>query len=146
MSQLVRVWYLSHRRPAKAQASLQIRVVLPEPSLFVHMKNGRPKMSLQPDGRWHTIAYCFWCRSCRHLHRHSFLSALYLLNQLVDFDQTGTDTLVGQSKFWWPWPHFWRSHQHFECQILTKKACLHPISWIKRWIQTKLYVWYHWDS
>ena len=27
MSQLMRVWYLSHRRPAKAQASLRIRAV-----------------------------------------------------------------------------------------------------------------------
>ena len=38
------------------------------------------------------------------------LSALYLLNQCLDFDQTGTDTLLGQGKdvvrFWWPWPHF----------------------------------------
>ena len=34
MSQLMRLWYLSHRRPAKAQASLRIRSVLPEPSLF----------------------------------------------------------------------------------------------------------------
>ena len=31
MSQLLRLWYLSHRRPAKAQA---------EPSLFAHMKYG----------------------------------------------------------------------------------------------------------
>ena len=30
----MRLWYLSHRRPAKAQASLRIRAVLPEPSLF----------------------------------------------------------------------------------------------------------------
>ena len=32
LSQLMRSWYLSHRRPAKAQ------VVSPEPSLFAHMK------------------------------------------------------------------------------------------------------------
>ena len=38
MSQLMRLWYLSHRRPAKAQASLRIRAVSPEPSLFAHMK------------------------------------------------------------------------------------------------------------
>ena len=36
--------------------------------------------------------YCFWCRSrwCPlffHLH--------YLLNQLIDFDQTGKDTVLG---------------------------------------------------
>ena len=30
----MRLWYLSHRRPVKAQASLRIRAVLPEPLLF----------------------------------------------------------------------------------------------------------------
>ena len=38
LSQLLRLWYLSHRRPAKAQASLRIHAVLLEPSLFAHMK------------------------------------------------------------------------------------------------------------
>ena len=37
----MRLWYLSHRRPAKAQVSLRIRTVSPEPSLFAHMKYGR---------------------------------------------------------------------------------------------------------
>ena len=36
----MRFWYLSHRRPAKAQASLRIHAVSPEPSLFAHMRNG----------------------------------------------------------------------------------------------------------
>ena len=36
----MRLWYLLHRRPAKAQASLRIRAVSPEPSLFAHMKYG----------------------------------------------------------------------------------------------------------
>ena len=40
MSQLMRLWYLSHRRPAKAEASLRIRAVLPEPLLFAHIKYG----------------------------------------------------------------------------------------------------------
>ena len=40
LSQLMRLWYLSHRRTAKAQASLRIHAVLPEPSLFAHMKYG----------------------------------------------------------------------------------------------------------
>ena len=49
MGQLMRLWYLSHRRPAKAQASLRIHAVSPEPSLFAHMKYGsrrrdRPKI------------------------------------------------------------------------------------------------------
>ena len=34
LSQLMRLWYLLHRRPAKAQASLRIRAVSQEPSLF----------------------------------------------------------------------------------------------------------------
>ena len=36
----MRLWYLSHRRPAKAQVSLRIRAVSPDPSLFAHMKYG----------------------------------------------------------------------------------------------------------
>ena len=40
MSQLMRLWYLSHRGPVKAQVSLCIHAVSPEPSLFAHMKNG----------------------------------------------------------------------------------------------------------
>ena len=44
MSQLMRLWYLSHRRPAKAQASLRIRAVSPEPSLFAHIKYGSRQM------------------------------------------------------------------------------------------------------
>ena len=61
-----------------------------------------------PTKGW--VAYCFWCgfRQCRH--PCSFMPALYLLNQWVDFDQTCTDTLMGGGKevfsFWWHWPHF----------------------------------------
>ena len=47
MSQLMRLWYLPHRRPANTQTSLRIRTVSPEPSLFAHMKYGsrqRPKI------------------------------------------------------------------------------------------------------
>ena len=40
MSQLMRLWYLSHRRPANAQVSLGIHAVSPEPSLFTHMNYG----------------------------------------------------------------------------------------------------------
>ena len=40
LSQLMRLWYLSYRRPAKAQASLRIRAVSPEPSLFAYIKYG----------------------------------------------------------------------------------------------------------
>ena len=40
LSQPMRLWYLSHERPAKDQASLPIRAVSPEPSLFAHVKYG----------------------------------------------------------------------------------------------------------
>ena len=40
MSQLMRLWYLSHRRPAKAQANLHICAISSEPLLFAHMKYG----------------------------------------------------------------------------------------------------------
>ena len=45
----MRLRYLSHKRPAKAQASLRVRAISPEPSLFAHMKYGsrgrvRPKI------------------------------------------------------------------------------------------------------
>ena len=53
-SQLMRLWYLSHRRPAKAQASLHIRAVSPEPSLFAHMKYGsRRRVRPSPAGWLH---------------------------------------------------------------------------------------------
>ena len=44
----MKLWYLSHRQPAKAQTSLRIRAVSPEHSLFAHIKYGsrrrvRPK-------------------------------------------------------------------------------------------------------
>ena len=49
LSQLMRLWYLSHRQPAKAQVSRRIRAVLAEPSLVAHIKYGsrqrvRPKI------------------------------------------------------------------------------------------------------
>ena len=39
-SQLMRLRYLSHRRTVTARASLHIRAVSPEPSLFAHIKYG----------------------------------------------------------------------------------------------------------
>ena len=49
LSNPMRLWYLSHRRPVKAQASLRGCAVSTEPSLFAHMKYGsgrrvRPKI------------------------------------------------------------------------------------------------------
>ena len=51
MSQLVRLCYLSHRRPVKAQADLRIRAVSPEPSLFVYMKYGS-RWRVRPNIRY----------------------------------------------------------------------------------------------
>ena len=36
MGRVKRIWYLSHMRAAKVQASLRIRAVSPEPSLLAH--------------------------------------------------------------------------------------------------------------
>ena len=57
LSELMSLWHLSHKRPAKAQASMSIHAVSPEPSLFAHMKYGsrrrvRPKSDICP----HTMA------------------------------------------------------------------------------------------
>ena len=52
------------------------------------------------------------------------LSAHYLLNQLVYFDQTCIETPSRHGakiiRFWWPC-HIFKVDQHFECPILTKK-------------------------
>ena len=40
MSQLMRLWYLSHRQPVKAKVSLRLCSVSPEPSLSAHIKYG----------------------------------------------------------------------------------------------------------
>ena len=36
LDRVKRIWYLSHMRAAKVQASLRIRAVSPEPSLLAH--------------------------------------------------------------------------------------------------------------
>ena len=46
----VRLWYLSHRRPAKAQACLRIHKVWPEPSLFTHRNYGS-RQRVRPKSR-----------------------------------------------------------------------------------------------
>ena len=108
-------------------------------------------MSPNRRGGW---TYCFWCRSrrCQHRrwHPHSSLSALYLLNQWVDIDQTGTDSLLGRRKevitLWWPWSHFQGHTSTLNVKLWPKIACLHPISWTKWWILVKRYVLYNFDS
>ena len=41
----MRLWLLSHRRPTKAQTSLRIRAISPEPSLFADI-------SMEVDEGW----------------------------------------------------------------------------------------------
>ena len=52
MSQLMRLRYLSHRQPAKAQASLRTRAVSPEPSLFAHISMEVDERSDQKSDNW----------------------------------------------------------------------------------------------
>ena len=58
--------------------------------------------------------YNFLCGSRRHRRPQCSLSALYLLNQWMDFDQTCIDTFLWGRKavirFWWPWPDFQGRH------------------------------------
>ena len=39
MGRVKRIWYLSHMRAAKVQASMRIRAVSPEPPLLAHTSN-----------------------------------------------------------------------------------------------------------
>ena len=97
---------------------------------------------LCPPNRRGGGTYCFWCGSLRC--RHCSLSALYLLNEWVDFDQICIDTLLGKRKevirFWWPWSHFQGHTSTDMFKFWPKKACVHPISWTKWRILAKLHI------
>ena len=54
----MRLWYLPHRRPAKAQASLPICAVSPEPLLFAHMKYGSRRRVQPKIGRLAPLDGC----------------------------------------------------------------------------------------
>ena len=98
----------------------------------------------------------FWWSSPNFQGHHTIktvkmnFSALYLLNQSVDFDQTCTETPLRHGKeiirfrdldlIFKVTPALWMSI------CFTKKACLHPIYWTKWCILAKLYVLYHWDN
>ena len=94
------------------------------------------------------VCYCF-CSGCR---RHQLLAALCLLNQWVDFDQTGTDTLLRRGKevirFWWPWPHFQGTPALFNIRFVGVciASCLHCVFWTNGWILTKLAQTHYWDG
>ena len=57
-SQLMRLWYLSHRRPVKAQASLRIRAVSPEPALFAHITYGSSRRVTRKIRHLASLAGC----------------------------------------------------------------------------------------
>ena len=68
----MRLWYLSQRRPAKAQVSLRIREVSPEPSVFAHTKNGsrrrvQPKNQTSSPTGW--LRMRLWIMSLRRTRR-----------------------------------------------------------------------------
>ena len=58
LDRVKRIWYLSHMRTAKVQASLRIRAVSPEPSLLAHTSSGsrgtfrQKARSLAPLNGW----------------------------------------------------------------------------------------------
>ena len=86
--QLVRLWYLSHRRPATAQASLRIRAVSAEPSLFAYMKYGGRR---RVRSKHHTLAGCACSlknefteyEKCHNL--MSWLNCLKVISHLILF-------------------------------------------------------------
>ena len=84
--------------------------------------------SPSPPNRRGVVTNCFWCGSHQHRRPSCSLSALYLLNQPVDFNQTCTDTLLGWRKevlwFWWSWPDFQGHTSTFKFSIFYKKKNL----------------------
>ena len=74
------------------------------------------------------------------------LCAHYHFNQWPEFDQTSTDTSLGQGKevirFWWPWPNF---QGHYIIKTLKVSLVCTLISWIKRWNFTSLAQILQWD-
>ena len=52
MGRVKRIWYLSHMRAAKAQASLRIRAVSPEPPLLAHKAVSQEEPSDRKPDPW----------------------------------------------------------------------------------------------
>ena len=104
LSQLMRLWYLSHRRPTKAQASLRIRAVSPEPSLFAQIKYGsrrrvrpknrhaRLKNEFTEDEKCHNLMRWLICQLFLHV-----LHAKWILSFQTDWLWQTVLTLKEQS-------------------------------------------------
>ena len=75
----------------RACTQISIPIVWPELNILSYI-------NYVPTTEGQVETYRFWCGSRRR--RHSVLSALCLLNQWVDFDQTCTDALLGWEKKW----------------------------------------------
>ena len=101
----MRLWYLSHRRPAKAQASLRIRAVSPERSLFAHMKYGsrqrvRPKIRhLAPldvctcNQSFEEWVYGRRCHNLMKSHELAQLAFTFTMKRFAMFSTTFRSTL-----------------------------------------------------
>ena len=92
-----------------------------------------------PKGRG---TYCFWVRSrWRMRERDTFLSARYLMNYRVDFNQIWMDITLGQDeeliRFWWPWPYFQGHSCAKYVKFRPKFCCVQYISWTTEWILIK---------
>ena len=83
----MRLWYLSLRRPVKAQASLRIRAVSPEPSLFANTKYGSLKNEFMEDEKCHNLKrwlnYCF--RGSTDQMRKNLIKNFSITNQRSSF-------------------------------------------------------------
>ena len=95
-SQLMGLWDIPHRRSAKAQASLRIRAVSPEPSLFAHMKYGN-KNDFSTFAIVGTLELCI-IRSINKATSHRANISSSKLNKMTYYIQT---EVKGDSRFLW---------------------------------------------
>ena len=98
----MRLCCLSHRRPAKAQTSLRIRAVSPEPSLFAHMSmevdEGSTKNQTSSPTGW--LRMCVWRMRLRNTKStvipwHGSKS-FFLFFRILDYVLIQTEELVRQ--------------------------------------------------
>ena len=91
-----RIWYLSHMRAAKVQASLRIRAVSPEPSLLAHTSSEsrgtfrRKARSLAPLNGWACAAKI--CHDGMLEDTNSLVAALFTYNSELRWVETWTKT------------------------------------------------------
>ena len=143
MSQLMRLWYLSHRQPTKAKASLRMHAVSPEASLFTHMKYGSRWWVRQNIRHLAPLVgcTCVWRMSLRWtkstiisqdgsniIEGSHFWHYSIWHNLTLEFDIPGTDTAAAVSQWWflrqWHWGLITRIPVFRVCdQVRLKPAC-----------------------